>query len=42
MVIAQYILFTDEEVPFDAREVTVRNGCWITDEYDVSDVLLGR
>ncbi|XP_052231642.1 myosin light chain kinase 3-like isoform X2 [Dreissena polymorpha] len=31
-----------EEAPFDARDVKVRNGCWITDEYDVSDVLLGR
>ncbi|XP_052801003.1 myosin light chain kinase family member 4-like [Mya arenaria] len=31
-----------EEAPFDPRDVKIRNGCWITDEYDVSDILLGR
>lgn len=31
-----------EEAPFEPRDVKIRNGCWITDEYDVSDVLLGR
>ncbi|KAL4225717.1 hypothetical protein ACF0H5_016406 [Mactra antiquata] len=31
-----------EEAPFESRDVQIRNGCWITDEYDVSDVLLGR
>ncbi|XP_060561461.1 myosin light chain kinase family member 4-like [Ruditapes philippinarum] len=31
-----------EEAPFESRDVKIRNGCWITDEYDVSDLLLGR
>lgn len=31
-----------EEVSFEARDVTIRNGCWITEEYDVMDILLGR
>ncbi|XP_045175937.2 myosin light chain kinase family member 4-like isoform X1 [Mercenaria mercenaria] len=31
-----------EEVPFESRDVKIRNGCWITDEYDVSEILLGR
>ena len=32
----------DEEAPFEPRDVKIRSGCWITEEYDVLDVLLGR
>ena len=35
-------LFLDEEAPFEPRDVKIRSGCWITEEYDVLDVLLGR
>ena len=36
------VFILDEEAPFEPRDVKIRSGCWITEEYDVLDVLLGR
>ena len=34
--------FSDEEISFEARDIKIRNGQWISEEYDVMDKLLGR
>lgn len=31
-----------EEYPFVKREVTIHSDRWVTDDYNISDVLLGR
>ena len=36
------IHLSDEEITFEARDVKIRHAQWITEEYDVLDILLGR
>ena len=35
-------MFSVEEISFEARDIKIRNGQWISEEYDVLDKLLGR